>query len=192
MSERQQAVVRNWRVDEDGCIAGTVVSHPRIPVGHRVKTSQIVVLDREDGTCETLNTTYRLDGPELTGKPEAVVRDWWFVGGPGRKIWRLCGELVSHPTVEPGIEMFRSSPVKNLDRSAGICETANTAYRLDGPEKTPTEGMRRLMIEMLACDEAVRMAWALGRDLDHDEHEALLRRIKDADRPDEEEEEPRP
>ncbi len=114
-------------------------------------------------------------------KQEAIVNDWWLVGGPDKPFWMLCGTVVSHPHIRSGARDLRTSEVVRLDRDAGICETQNTIYRLEGPERVVTDAdERNNVLDYVACGVANRCA-AAGQVMSLGQFVKLLEHLATAD-----------
>lgn len=67
MNKKDGGLIKNYQIQdsvESGSLvlAGTVVEDPagRFKLGDRIRSSQIVLIDREEGIIETTNTIYRV------------------------------------------------------------------------------------------------------------------------------------
>ena len=59
--------IKNWSLIHGGLadwLTGEVEDHPRFDKGEQVRTSKLLVFNRESDHAETLNTVYVLVGPE--------------------------------------------------------------------------------------------------------------------------------
>lgn len=123
-------------------------------------------------------TAYIFSRTPSRANQEAVVKDWWVFGGPETATWRLCGTVVSHPHIPAGDEHLRTSQIVRLDRAAGVCETSNTIYRLEGPERVmePDDPVRQGMKMTLLADAMDRA----GRPLSVEDMQKLGRLLDEA------------